>query len=128
MVAIGDFYEGKVTGITSFGAFVQLPDNTSGMVHISEVSDHYVKDIKEVLKVDDVVKVKVTAIDEKGKIGLSIKQAMEKPKKTYSKPEEKTPSSFDDMLSKFMKDSEQKIAEYKRNTDAKRGGRGTYRG
>ena len=76
---IGQIYEGKITSITNFGAFVSLPDGPDGMVHISEVSDRFVKNIQDVCKVGDVVKVKVISIADNGKIALSIKKAMDKP-------------------------------------------------
>ena len=89
-VEIGAILEGKVTGITNFGAFVELPDKTTGMVHISEVSNAFIKDIHEVLKENDTVKVKVIDVNEKGKVALSIKKALpkeempEKPKKNFN--------------------------------------------
>ncbi len=75
-LAIGDVLEGKVTGITKFGAFVELPEGKTGMVHISEVSTAYVEDISQFLKQDQIVKVKVINITDEGKISLSIKKAM----------------------------------------------------
>lgn len=75
---IGDVLEGKVTGITKFGAFVELPEGKTGMVHISEVSTDYVEDISQYLKKDQPVKVKVINITEEGKVSLSIKKAMPK--------------------------------------------------
>ena len=77
MLEIGAIYDGKVTGLTGFGAFVSLPDGKSGMVHISEVSTDYVKDIKDFLKEGQDVKVKVVSISPEGKISLSIRKAME---------------------------------------------------
>lgn len=77
-LAIGDILEGKVTGITKFGAFVDLGEGKTGMVHISEVSTDYVEDISQYLKKDQVVKVKVINITDEGKISLSIKKAMPK--------------------------------------------------
>lgn len=71
----GSILEGKVTGILKFGAFVDIGEGKSGMVHISEVSHTFVNDINEVLKIGQTVKVKVIAIGEDGKIGLSIKKA-----------------------------------------------------
>lgn len=73
---IGQIYEGKITSITNFGAFVSLPEGPDGMVHISEISDRFVKNIQDVCKVGDVVKVKVISISDNGKIALSIKKAM----------------------------------------------------
>ena len=74
---IGEIVEGKVSGITKFGAFVDLGENTSGMVHISEVARTYVNDINEHVKLNDTVKVKVLNIGEDGKISLSIKRALD---------------------------------------------------
>ena len=76
-VAVGEVIEGKVTGITKFGAFVELPGGKTGMVHISEVAPTYVKEIKDHVSLNQNVKVKVLAIREEGKISLSIKRAME---------------------------------------------------
>ena len=75
-IEIGSVYEGTVTGLTNFGAFVKLPDGTTGMVHISEVAEEYVSDISERLSPGDTVKVKVVDINEKGKVSLSIKKAL----------------------------------------------------
>lgn len=79
-IEVGNILEGVVTGITKFGAFVELPGGKVGLVHISEVADVYVKDVHDFLKEKDKVKVKVLSIDDHGKIGLSIKQAQEKKK------------------------------------------------
>jgi len=77
-VEVGSKVQGKVTGITNFGAFVELPGGQTGLVHISEVADSYVKDINDHLKVGQEIEVKV--VNEKdGKIGLSIKKAIDKP-------------------------------------------------
>ena len=74
-IEVGSKVQGKVTGITNFGAFVELPDGSTGLVHISEVADNYVKDINEHLKVGDMVEVKVMNVEADGKIGLSIRKA-----------------------------------------------------
>ena len=79
-IEVGNVIPGKVTGITNFGVFVDLGDRKTGLVHISEVSDSYIQDIKEVLKVGDEVKVKVMTIADDGKISLSIRRAVDKPK------------------------------------------------
>ena len=86
---VGSIVEGKVTGFTSFGAFVDLDDGKKGMVHISEVATEFVKDIKDHLKVGQQVKVKVISIADDGKISLSIRKAVEQPK-TEVHPAEKT--------------------------------------
>ncbi len=85
----GSIYEGKITSITNFGAFVSLPDGPDGLVHISEVSNGFVKDINELFTVGQTVKVKVISIAENGKIALSIKQAQpreEKPQQQNPRP------------------------------------------
>src|SRR5690625_7059980 len=72
-IEVGSIVEGRVTGITNFGAFVELKEGKTGLVHISEVADAYVHDINEHLKQNDVIKVKVLNKRD-GKIGLSIRQ------------------------------------------------------
>ncbi|WP_027364269.1 S1 RNA-binding domain-containing protein [Desulfotruncus alcoholivorax] len=121
-VQLGEIIEGKVTGITSFGAFVELPDGKTGLVHISEIAEEYVKDINDFLKLNDVVKVKVISVDPKGKIGLSIKQTIERRRKP-ARPE----VSFEEKLSRFLKDSDERLQSLRRNTESKRGGRGSAR-
>lgn len=83
-LTVGQIVEGKITGITNFGVFADIGEGKSGMVHISEVARTYVNDIKEFVKVGDVVKMKVLNIGEDGKISLSIKRALE-PEKAASK-------------------------------------------
>ena len=78
---VGQLIEGKITGITNFGVFVDLGDGATGMVHISEVAQTYVSDIKEHVKEGDTVKMKVLSIGDNGKISLSIKRAMENDRK-----------------------------------------------
>ncbi|MHB8158250.1 MAG: S1 RNA-binding domain-containing protein [Desulfocucumaceae bacterium] len=123
-VEIGNVLEGMVAGITSFGAFIQLPGGETGLVHISEIAEVYVKDINEFLRPNDKVNVKVISVDPKGKIGLSIKQA--KPVQVVPKipPRRKPQASFEDRLARFMKESEERLQTLRRSTDAKRGGRG----
>ena len=132
-------YEGTVTGLTNFGAFVKLDNGTTGMVHISEVAAEYVSDINDHLSEGDKVKVKVIEINEKGKVSLSIKKALPKPEKTERKPkpqnkntnkgwkgapreEQNTPMSFEDMMAKFKTQSEDKFSDLNRNAN-KRGTR-----
>ena len=116
----GQILQGKISGITNFGAFVQLEGNVTGLVHISEVADSYVKEISEFLTVGD--EVKVLNVDEGGKIGLSIRQAIEKPKVTKPRvqAQPKAPTSFEDKISRFMKDSDEKLASLNKNMNAKR--------
>lgn len=130
-ITIGAILEGTVTGITPFGAFVELPGGVTGLVHISEVADAYVKNVSDYLKQQDRIKVKVISIDPKGKIGLSIKQtnpAASSPVRDGRRDKARfNQDSFEDKLAKFMKDSDERLQEYKRSTDAKRGGRGSSR-
>ena len=81
---VGTIVEGKVTGITKFGAFVSLPEGKSGLVHISEIAYSYVNDVKDHLKEGQEVKVKVIGSDENGRINLSIKEAMDPPPRPAS--------------------------------------------
>ncbi|EEL52551.1 MULTISPECIES: S1 domain-containing RNA-binding protein [Bacillus cereus group] len=85
-IEVGSKLQGKVTGITNFGAFVELPEGLTGLVHISEVADNYVKDINEHLKVGDQVEVKVINVEKDGKIGLSIKKAKERVRPEGDRP------------------------------------------
>ncbi|NLW23434.1 MAG: S1 RNA-binding domain-containing protein [Tissierellia bacterium] len=117
-VTVGKVVEGTVTGITNFGAFVQLPEGKSGLVHISEISDDYVERVADYLKRDQKVKVKILSISEDGKISLSIRQA--KPKSSnpieidWNKSDEKQKyMSFEDKLSKFLKDSSERQDQLK---------------
>jgi len=130
-IAVGTIVEGVVTGITNFGAFVELPEKVTGLVHISEVADAYVKDVRDYLKEQDRVKVKVIHVDEKGKIGLSIKQANPNPKSnnnsTFMRERRQPTVSFEEKLAKFIKDSDERQLEYRRATESKRGGRGSSR-
>lgn len=143
MVEIGAILEGKVTGLTNFGAFVSLPDNKTGMVHISEVSATYVNDIHDHLKEGQQVKVKVIDITPEGKISLSIKKAVDNPSdgagqrekprrngkprasssnvwKGTPEPKNDGPMSFEDMMAKFKQVSDEKMTDLKRATDGKR--------
>lgn len=136
----GTVLEGKVTGIMPFGAFVSLPDNKSGLVHISEITKEYIKDINDYLKMGDVVKVKVVGFDKSGRINLSIKQAVEKPAaRSKEKSGPVRPAdidwsarndeelSFEDKLSRFKKDADEKMLALKRSNESKRSG-GYHRG
>ncbi len=160
-IQVGEKLQGKVTGITNFGAFVELQPGITGLVHISEVADNYVKSVSDHLKVGDEVTVKVINVDNDGKIGLSIKKAVDKPveEKRPFRSEDRGPRpprseggysgggqggggggrgdrnrgdrpnrvTFDDKLTRFLRDSEEKISSLRKNTDSKRGGRGGRR-
>ncbi len=137
-IEAGNIVEGKIINVKPFGAFVALPEDKTGMVHISEVSNGFVEDIRTHIKQGDAVKVKILQIDESGKISLSIKQAAErKPeKKRAERPKSTGPVrpadidwsrndeelSFEDKLSKFKHDSDEKMLSLKRSNDSKRSG------
>ena len=133
---VGNIVEGKVTGITNFGAFVELAEGKTGLVHISEVADAYVHDIKDYLKENDMVKVKIINMRD-GKIGLSIRQVnggsgdAEGGGRPLSAVLRRRGSSsrksFEEKLRGFMKESDERLASLRRSQDSKRGGRGTRR-
>ncbi|KYO66091.1 MULTISPECIES: S1 RNA-binding domain-containing protein [Thermovenabulum] len=114
---VGQIVEGKVTGITKFGAFVELSEGVTGLVHISEVADNYVKDVREYLNYNDVVKVKIIAISEDGKISLSIRKLKENNRNASRKM---SAQSFEEKLAKFLKESEERQQDLKKY-EAKRG-------
>ena len=140
---VGSVLEGKVTGITKFGAFVSLPEGKSGLVHISEIAYSYVNDVKDHLKEGQEVKVKVSGIDENGRINLSIKKAMDPPPRPAGqgrpmgrpgghngggfrgKPAPAEPASFEDRLKQFMAASDSKLSELRQSErrSSRRGGR-----
>ncbi len=129
-LTVGEILEGKITGITNFGVFVDIGGGKSGMVHISEVANTYVNDINEILKVGDTVKTKILNIGEDGKIALSIKKAQEQPKKqpkerkAFSSPKpdgsytwtprKSEPASFEEMMNQFKQTSDEKFSDLKR--------------
>lgn len=139
MFEIGQILEGKVTGLTNFGAFISLPENKTGMVHISEVSSSYVNDIHDFLKEGQDVKVKIIDISDAGKISLSIKKVDEDnaPKPHSDKPQKPRnanpnvwkgspvqksdePMSFEDMMAQFKQKSDEKLADLKKANDSRR--------
>ncbi|MBQ1351683.1 MAG: S1 RNA-binding domain-containing protein [Oscillospiraceae bacterium] len=141
---VGAVLEGKVTGITKFGAFVSFPDGKTGLVHISEIAYTYVNDIRDHLKEGQMVQVKVLGIDDNNRINLSIKKALDPPRPANSRqaagggkpnaprsqqrgsyvPKQavsKEPITFEDRLKQFMQASDSKMSELNRHID-KRGG------
>lgn len=148
-LGVGEILEGRVTGLTKFGAFVSLPEDKVGMVHISEVSTTYVKDIGDFLEKGQTVKVKVLSIDENGKISLSLKQVPENAEVVRkaeddhrdngerrerkrsapnvwqgqkSKYSDKQDLTFEEMMSQFKQQSDDKLTDLKRATESKHGG------
>ncbi|EHL97840.1 RNA-binding protein S1 [Lentilactobacillus parafarraginis] len=167
-IEVGEKVNGKVSGITNFGAFIDLGDHRTGLVHISEVSDGFVKDIHDVLKVGDEVTVKVLKIEGNNKISLSIRKAQDSSESeghhesnhsnyshhgghehdrengheshenyghhsrnnhgnNHGGHSSNRPESFDDLMSGFLKQSEDRLATLRKNTEGKRGGRGGRR-
>lgn len=133
-LTVGTILEGKVKSITKFGAFILLPENRTGMVHISEVAPTFVSDIRSHLTEGQTVRVKVIGIDEAGKISLSVKRAAEqqevcKPKTDRPRPAAprpqtpKAPLTFEEKLKQFMSDSDSKISgcrQYEHKTKSRR--------
>ncbi|WP_054695112.1 S1 RNA-binding domain-containing protein [Syntrophomonas palmitatica] len=130
----GDILEGTVQGITKFGAFVELPGGAVGLVHISEIADTYVRDVKDFIKEGDKVTVKVLNVAGK-KVGLSIKQAAPKPAPVSRKPENShynsprdnysgasnsKPKDLDDMITRFLKESDERMQPLKQKMEPRR--------
>ena len=129
-VETGAVVTGKVTGITKYGAFVELEDKKTGMVHISEVAPVYVNQISDYLSVGQEVKVKVLDIAADGKIALSIKKVDDDRPKTRSPRnagssgdrsaswqngrQASEPKNFDDMLSRYLSSSEERLSSIDR--------------
>jgi S1 RNA binding domain protein len=135
---IGKVYDGKVTGVLKFGAFVEMEDGVSGMVHISEVANTFVKDIHDFLHENDTVRVKVLGVNPQGKVSMSVKQAEERPEKKQPRkprdpqkprvyePKRSVPQSemsFEDKLLHFKQASEEKICDLKRGSERRGGSR-----
>ena len=147
---VGAILEGKVTGITKFGAFVELPGGKTGMVHISEIAPVFVKEIRDFVTENQTVKVKVLGISEEGKISLSMKKALDPAQQQPQRRENNRPGaprqarpaavspgrpgnyecqsrlieggSFEDMMSRFKQSSDEKMSDLKRAVEGKRGG------
>ncbi len=136
---VGAVLEGKVSGVTKFGAFVNLPGGKSGLVHISEIANTFVSDVAQFVSVGQTVKVKVIGING-DKINLSIKRAEEAPEAPRKRaPSQQRPSAprpqqqsvqpagqvtaptedqaFEDKLKQFMKDSDSRIADNRMYAD-----------
>ena len=142
---IGQIYEGRVKSITQYGAFVEVPGAegekpVTGMVHISEIANSFVRDIHDFLQEDDTVRVKVIAVNPQGKISMSVKQAepvqtgetpapkkrREPQKPRVYEPKRSVPQSemsFEDKLLHFKQASEEKICDLKRGSERRGGSR-----
>ena len=145
---IGKIYNGKVKGITQYGAFVDIDGGGTGMVHISEIANTFVNEIRDHLTENQEVKVKVIGVNEAGKVSLSIKKAVEndqaapatprqhqkragdggqnRSRANVWEPKKQQPvseMSFEDMMSRFKQTSEERQCDLKRSTDRKNGTR-----
>lgn len=149
---VGSVVEGKVTGITKFGAFVELPNGRTGMVHISEIAPTFVREIGDFVEEGQVLRVKILSIGENNRIGLSIKQvegqvlqsrnpqaAKPAPRPPRRRPEpqpqqhrpgnfewqprhNEASGSFEDMMSHFKQTSDEKISDLRKTVEGKHGG------
>jgi S1 RNA binding domain protein len=133
----GDILDGKVQGITTFGAFIELPGGLVGLVHISEIADTYVKDVKDFIKEGESVKVKVLNVAGK-KIGLSIKQTLppkivpprvnnsearpapRRDARGFSPKRVEAPISLDDKIARFLKESDERMQPLKNKMETKK--------
>ncbi|MBE6969418.1 MAG: S1 RNA-binding domain-containing protein [Ruminococcaceae bacterium] len=148
-LSVGSVLEGKVTGITKFGAFITLPEGRSGLVHISEIANAYVNDVHDFLTMGQMVNVKVLSITPDGKINLSIKQTLPvqpAPRRPAPRPQTAAPAprpapaqwtpaepgvvrgpsndaSFEDKLKQFMQESDSRMSGNKLYADRKGGSR-----
>ncbi len=136
---VGNIMEGKVTGITKFGAFVSLAEGKSGLVHISEIANSFVSDVSQFVQLGQTVKVRILSISPEGKINLSMKRAQEEAPRTErpvrapaQKPAPARPveavgaasertqadgpsgdQAFEERLKKFMQESDSRMADKK---------------
>lgn len=148
-IDIGSTVEGTVVKLAEYGAIVRLPGGKTGLIHISEIADTFVRDVKDYFKEHDRVRVRVLSVNNKGRYELSTKDIEQQPaiqgpsqrerprpvehvqapvnlgpdefsddKQTYSRP-----ATFEDQLSQFMKESQERLLDLKRNLEAKRGNR-----
>lgn len=121
MVDPGTIVEGQVVKILEYGAIVELPDGNSGLIHISEVADEYVRDVSEYLREGDPVSVKVLGSKDEKRWELSLKQAQPKAKGAPPPARRRPPShDFEKRLSDFMKGSNRRLNELRRNRDRRR--------
>ena len=146
----GDVVQGRIAEVRDFGAFVWLGNGQKGLIHISEISDEFVKDIREKVKPNQKVKIKILSVKEDGRIELSLKQAFEldytrppreeereelampapemfagePPELNFNIEEElrRTNYDFDQMLKVFKRMSEENLVDLKRSVEAKRAG------
>lgn len=134
-LTVGAVLQGTVKSITNFGAFISLPDNRTGLVHISEVANAFVSDIRQHLTEGQTVKVQVIAVDPSGKVNLSIKRLEPKqpqnrsganrsrPQRQAAPEQPAAPKTqdqiFEERLKQFMSESDSKISSIRQYSDHK---------
>lgn len=143
-IEVGSTIKGTVVKIAAYGVIVRLAGGKSGLIHISEIADTYVRNVRDYFSENDEVRVKVVRQNSKGRYELSVKQCEVKPEpKTERRalepagrsaaavrsqvaqapPPPARPQTFEDRLSRFLKDSEERQLDLKRNIESKRGRR-----
>lgn len=143
-IEIGSTVDGVVVKVTEYGAIVRMQGGKTGLIHISEIADTFVRDVKEYFKEHDRVRVRVLSVNSKGRYELSTKQVEQPPQsllspksaKTIERPPEvidlgpepesemettAVAQSFEERLSRFVKESEERLLQLKRNIESKRG-------
>lgn len=142
---IGSFVEGRIVDIVKFGVFVKIKGEKTGLVHISQISDEFVRNISDYVTVGSDIVAKVISIDDKGRVQLSMKDVPPEKAAQFKKSvEEKNPSSssqpisetpfyrnknappkeenFESKMKKFLRQSEDRLIDLKRSTESKRSG------
>lgn len=117
---VGQVVEGKVVKITNFGAFVELSDGTQGLIHISQISRNFVKNVSDYLRVGEVVKAKVREVKKDGKVDLSIKELENEKSRPTTRVRKGSNPSFEQMLRSYLRASEENQSDLKRRRDGKR--------
>ncbi|HEX8834991.1 MAG TPA: S1 RNA-binding domain-containing protein [Abditibacteriaceae bacterium] len=140
-VETGQIVQGTVVRMLNYGVLVRLDDGTTGLVHISEIDQNYVRDVNDYFQLNDPVTVKVLATGDRGKVELSVKQALGEGQTLTPRantegeaPRESRPpidtgarresrASFEDKMGEFMRSSSERLGDLKRNIENKRGGK-----
>jgi predicted RNA-binding protein with RPS1 domain len=142
-VETGTIAQGTVVRLLNYGVLVRLEDGTQGLVHISEIDNNYVRDVADYFQVNDPVTVKVLALGDRGRVELSVKQALgegqtltprantegEAPRESRPAPDpsvrRESRASFEEKMGDFMRSSSERLGDLKRNIENKRGGKKT---
>jgi S1 RNA binding domain protein len=143
-VEVGQIVQGRVVRLLAYGVLVRLDDGTTGLVHISEIDQNYVRDVADYFALDDMVNVKVLKAEDRGKIELSVKQARgegepivkvrapqpeennDAPPRAEAGPSRReSRASFEEKMGEFMRSSSERLSDLKRNIEGKRGGKKT---